>query len=100
MERNNGELVDKSGVRDTPSPDFITVGIGASAGGIEPLKQLFSKIPPNAGMAYVVVLHLSPKHISHLTEILQLRTPMPVIEVSEQVKVIPDHVYVISPTKD
>lgn len=37
MERNNGELVDKSGVRDTPSPDFITVGIGASAGGIEPL---------------------------------------------------------------
>ena len=39
---------------------FPIVGIGASAGGIEALQEFFKGIPPDSGMAYVVVQHLSP----------------------------------------
>ena len=46
--------------------DFLTVGIGASAGGIKPLKEFFAAMPADNGMAFVVILHLSPEHESQL----------------------------------
>ncbi len=78
--------------------DFLTVGIGASAGGIKPLKEFFNAMPDNNGMAFVVILHLSPEHESELPAVLQTNTKMPVIQVRETVKIEPDHVYVIPPT--
>ena len=48
----------------TPRADerpFI-VGIGASAGGLEALSQLFPNLPKNLGLTYVVVQHLSPTY--------------------------------------
>lgn len=50
-------------------------------------------------MAFVVVLHLSPEHESQLAQILQTTTKMTVVQVTETVKVRPDHVYVIPPVK-
>lgn len=79
--------------------DFLVVGIGASAGGIGALKQLFDGIPSDCGMAFVVILHLSPDHESNLAAILQQKTAMTVTQVTETVKVEPNHVYVIPPTK-
>ena len=35
-------------------------------------------MPPDSGAAFVVVLHLSPEHESHLAEVLQVVTRMPV----------------------
>ncbi len=81
------------------SKDFLTVGIGASAGGIKPLKEFFAAMPDGNGMAFVVILHLSPEHESQLPDVLQTNTKMPVIQVRETVKIEPDHVYVIPPTK-
>jgi two-component system CheB/CheR fusion protein len=81
------------------SKQFLTVGIGASAGGIKPLKEFFAGLPDHSGMAFVVILHLSPEHESQLPSVLQTNTMMPVIQVQETVKVEPDHVYVIPPTK-
>ena len=75
----------------------LVVGIGASAGGIAALQQFFTLIPPHSGVAYVVVLHLSPEHESRLSELLQLVTRMPVMQVTHTTRVEPDHVYVISP---
>src|SRR5215510_13952283 len=77
--------------------DFLIVGIGASAGGIRAFKGFFENVPADSGIAYVVVLHLSPEHESHLAEILQTSAPIPVITVRERVHVEPNHVYVISP---
>ena len=37
----------------------IVIGIGASAGGLEALQQFFSYMPPNSGLSFVVVQHLS-----------------------------------------
>ena len=47
------------------------VGLGASAGGIEALREFFAHVPHDTRAAYVVILHLSPDHDSHLAEVLQ-----------------------------
>ena len=79
--------------------EFIIVGIGASAGGIQALQEFFRNVPANSGMAYVVILHLSPEHESILAEILQNVAAVAVTQVKEKVKIEPDHVYVIPPNK-
>jgi two-component system CheB/CheR fusion protein len=78
---------------------FMVVALGASAGGISAFREFFSHAPERSGMAYVVILHLSPEHDSRLAEVLQSSTRMPVTQVTESVKVAPDHVYVIPPNK-
>jgi two-component system CheB/CheR fusion protein len=83
--------------RRDPNEPMAVVGLGASAGGIAPLQQFFGDMDPESGLAFVVVMHLSPDHESNLASILQLRTSMPVTQVNEGVKVQPNHVYVIPP---
>ena len=80
-------------------PDFPVVGIGASAGGLKGLITFFERMPPTSGMAFVIILHLSPKHESNLDKVLQAVTEMPVLQVSEAVEIRKDHIYVISPAK-
>ena len=77
--------------------DFPVVGIGASAGGLEAIRTLFQQMPGDSGMAFVVVLHLSPDHQSVADRIIQEATPMPVRQVTEPVPIERNHVYVISP---
>ncbi len=74
---------------------FPVVGIGASAGGLDAFKKLIHTIPENSGMAYILVQHLHPGHESALPEILQRITPIPVVEISDNVEVKPNHIYVI-----
>lgn len=90
---------DTSKTKPSGNSHFLLVGIGASAGGVQALKDLFAGIPADSGMAYVVILHLSQQHESNLDTILQNQTQMPVLQVSEPVKVEPNHVYVIPPGK-
>ena len=77
--------------------DFPVVGIGASAGGIEAICTFFSQMPADSGMAFVVVLHLSPDHQSVADQIIQGVTAMPVAQVTQPVPIEANHVYVISP---
>lgn len=77
--------------------DFPVVGIGASAGGLEAFIALLQALPPDTGMAFVVVQHLDPHHDSILGEMLAKATVMPVTEVTAEVRVQPNHVYVIAP---
>ncbi len=79
--------------------DFPVVGLGASAGGLKALIQFFELMPASSGMAFVVIMHLSPKHESHSADLLQNVTMMPVTQVNETVRVEPNRVYVIPPTK-
>lgn len=78
---------------------FLVVGIGASAGGVQALKEFFENVPESSGIAYVVILHLSPDHDSRLAEVLQSATNMPVRQVMDRVRVEPDHVYVVPPNQ-
>ncbi len=88
------------GTNQASTGGFPIVGIGASAGGLEAFEQFFRHIPPDSGMAFVLVSHLDPDHASMLTEILQRSTTMPVVEALDQVPVAPNCVYVIPPNRD
>ena len=76
------------------------VGIGASAGGLDPICEFLAGVPPSSGFAYVVVQHLDPFHKGMLPEVLQRITPMKVIEVADGMEVEADHVYVIPPNRN
>ncbi len=85
--------------RRDPNEPSAVVGLGASAGGVAVLQQFFADMPGESGLAFVVVMHLSPEYESNLASILQQKTSMPVRQVNEAVKVRPNHVYVIPPNR-
>ena len=74
---------------------FPVVGVGASAGGLEAFKRLIRAIPENSGIAYILVQHLEPSHESMLVDILQKITHIPVQEITNNIRVEPDNLYVI-----
>ena len=96
-EENDHNSPDKELIKS--SNNFPVVGIGASAGGLDAFKKLLSAIPLDSGMAYVLVQHLHPGHESFLTEILQRITKIPVKEISDNIHVLPNHIYIIPHNK-
>jgi two-component system, chemotaxis family, CheB/CheR fusion protein len=85
---------------DLHGPKPAVVGIGASAGGLSALRAFFGRVPEDSGLAFVVVVHLSPEHKSHLAEILQPHVRIPVQQVSQTVPLEPNRVYVIPPNRN
>jgi len=75
----------------------LIVGVGASAGGLEAFTQLLRHLPDDTGMAFVLVQHLDPNRESALTDLLSRVTSLPVREVTEDLPVRPNHIYVIPP---
>jgi two-component system CheB/CheR fusion protein len=80
----------------TPLP-YPTVAIGASAGGVEAYLELFSHLPVDTGMAFVIISHLSADHKSHLVDILGRSTSMPVEDIVDGARALPNHLYVLPP---
>ncbi|MCR5884824.1 PAS domain-containing protein [Rhizobacter sp. J219] len=86
-------------VRSDPASAHVVraVGLGASAGGLEPLRQFLSGVPARSGLAYLVVQHMDPTHSTLLVELLQRATAMPVREAVDGWAFEADTVYVIPP---
>ncbi len=80
-------------------PKFI-VGIGASAGGLEPLETFFNGMPADSGTAFVVIQHLSPDFKSLMDELLGRRTSMRILRAENEMRVEADTVYLIPPKKE
>src|SRR6185436_9690223 len=78
---------------------FPVVGVGASAGGLDAFKKLLKAIPEDSGMAYILVQHLDPAHESILVDLLQKVTKIPVQEITNNVQVAPNHIYIIPSNK-
>ena len=78
---------------------FPIVGIGASAGGLEAFEKFFTNLPPDTGMAFVLVQHLDPTHKSILSELIKRYTSMKVVEVEDGMLVEPNSVFVIPPNR-
>jgi two-component system CheB/CheR fusion protein len=76
---------------------FLVAAIGASAGGIEAFSELMRNLPADTGMSFVLIQHLDPKHHSILTELVAKETSMPVRQVTDGMRLEPNHVYVIPP---
>lgn len=75
----------------------LVVGIGASAGGLDAYKAFFSTVPPDTGMAFVLVQHLDPKHESSLATIVGGYTDMPVRLAEDGAALGSNQVHVIPP---
>lgn len=75
------------------------VGIGASAGGLDAINQLFENMPDNTGFSFILVQHISPDHKSLMAELVSKHTSMPVVEAEDDMPVKPDHIFVIPSKK-
>ncbi len=80
--------------------ELFVVGIGASAGGLSALEELFNHLPVDSGAAFVVIQHLSPDFKSLMKELLERRTEMAVYRVTEGMELQPNSVYLIPPGKN
>ena len=80
-------------------PNFI-VGIGGSAGGLNAYKALLDALPPNTGMALVILSHIVPTANSQLAYLLSLHTKMPVLVAATAMPIQTNHVYVCPPNAD
>ncbi|MGF1452819.1 MAG: chemotaxis protein CheB [Opitutales bacterium] len=82
-------------VPEKSSQPSLVVGIGASAGGLAPLKAFVRALPEDTDMAFVVVQHLDPTHKSLLPELLQNACRLKVAEVHDEDEMLAGHVYVM-----
>ena len=80
--------------------DFPIVAIGASAGGLDSLERLFTNLPTDTGMAFVVLQHLSPDFKSLMDELLSRRTSMPIRQADHDLPLEPNAVYLLPPMKE
>ena len=78
----------------------FVAGVGASAGGLEALEELFGAMSGELPVAFVVVQHLSPDFESVMDELLARRTTLPVHRVDDGIRVEAGHVYLIPPRKE
>ena len=76
------------------------VGLGASAGGLAALGAFFAHVPPDSGLAYIVVQHLDPTQKALLPTLLQRVTTIPVREAAQGMPVAANHIYVIPPNAE
>ena len=79
---------------------FFIVGMGASAGGLEAFEQFFSHIPPDKGMAFVLIQHILPGYKSIMVDILKKYTRMKVLQIEDGMQIEPNCVYIKPSDKD
>jgi len=75
------------------------VAIGASAGGLDAFQKLIENLPIDTNMAFVLLSHILRGSNSLLPEILAKATTMPVIQVTREMRLLANHIYIIPPDK-
>jgi two-component system, chemotaxis family, protein-glutamate methylesterase/glutaminase len=75
----------------------LVVAIGTSAGGLDALTVILSRISKDFSVPILVVQHLAPDHPSHLVELLGRHSSLPVHEAQGGESPIAGHVYVAPP---
>jgi two-component system CheB/CheR fusion protein len=81
------------GAKDPDAP-LVVVAIGASAGGLDALREFFAALDEGAGMAFVIIEHMDPASKSLLPSLLMQFTSLPVSEIGEGQALTGDHVFV------
>ncbi|WP_232725824.1 chemotaxis protein CheB [Qipengyuania seohaensis] len=73
------------------------VAIGASAGGLEALREVFGARDDETGLAFVIIQHLDPTHESLMAQLIERYTSMKVTQAEGGEVLKADHIYVIPP---
>ncbi len=71
----------------------VVVALGASAGGLDAFRAFFRRMPPDTGMAFVLVQHLEPTRETLMPELLAKHTSMPVQQLKDRTRLEANHVY-------
>src|SRR5260370_7517155 len=77
------------GLRVPAENQFLVVGVGASAGGLEAFERLFRPMPTDTGLAFVLMTHLARQHASALPELVGRYTQMPVPSATDRILAAP-----------
>ena len=85
---------------ETAEPLKFVAGVGASAGGLESLERFFRHVPPDSGVAFIVVQHLSADHKSLMEELIGRFTSIPVSDAHDGEAIRPNHIYLLPPGKE
>jgi two-component system CheB/CheR fusion protein len=88
--------------QESGSPDnnsHYTVAVGASAGGLEAIHELFDNMPEDTNFSFVVIQHLSPDYKSLMGELLSKHTAMQVFEAQDGMAVEKNCIYLIPSKK-
>jgi two-component system CheB/CheR fusion protein len=97
------DLTPQGAQPDKEPPDknrpSTVAGIGASAGGLEPLRKFFAAAPLGSGVAYVVIQHWPPDHANSLVELLRRQTRLKVVEITSGIPIRADEIYLQPPGK-
>ena len=80
--------------------NHFVVGIGASAGGLDAVQQLFDNLPDNTGMAFVIIQHLSPDFKSLMPELLAKHTKMKIFTAQDKQLIKPNCIYLNERSKN
>lgn len=76
---------------------LFVVGIGASAGGLESLKQLIHALPEHMPCAFIILQHLDPSKTSRLAEILRLSSNYNIQQAASGEQLEAGNIYCIPP---
>ena len=89
----------KTQIKDQKSTQIVA--LGASAGGLKAIGDFFDHIPPKSGLTFVIILHrVKSKNKSHgLEYYLLAHSQMPVIEIVDGLKPMPNKIYIASNEK-
>lgn len=79
--------------------NFPIVCVGGSAGGLDAYVRLLQNLPPDMGVALVIVNHIT-LFPTHLHEILLRHTRMPVRLITDHLHIEPNQVYIIPANRD
>jgi two-component system CheB/CheR fusion protein len=99
-DKTNGLKKNPAAGKALKPKSFPIVSIGGSAGSIAALELFFTHMSPDSGVAFVIVMHLDPNYEGNIGEVIQKFTPMPVVQVTDGLPVVPNTVYCIPPNKD
>jgi two-component system CheB/CheR fusion protein len=91
-------MPEKTGTKKLFETSYL-IGIGASAGGLDAINEMFENMPENTGFSFVIIQHISPDYKSLMAELVAKHTAMPVVEATDEMLVLPNHVYVIPSKK-
>ncbi|MBN2175014.1 MAG: PAS domain S-box protein [Bacteroidales bacterium] len=82
------------------SSSSYVVGIGASAGGLEAIQQLFDYLPDDTGMSFIIIQHLSPNFKSLMPELLAKHTRMEIFTSENEQEIRTNCIYLNKSNKD
>ncbi|MBX3468221.1 MAG: PAS domain S-box protein [Planctomycetes bacterium] len=76
------------------APAFPVACLGASAGGVEALREVLGGLAPPLDLALLVIMHRDPAQAGHLQEVLGRATGLPVVDLTEGARLQPGQVCV------